>query len=97
MKGNLHPRDSPKVNAKYANAQRKMLTVWLTTMTDPKHIKSDHDDLKEVLVEAIRALNSPDLMAEGLDYAHMNEILYGKCVQATSQYHPFMVNSSYCP
>ena len=70
-----------------------MLTVWLTTMTDPKHIKTDHhDDLKELLVEAIRALNSPDLMAEGLDYARMNEILYDKCVQATSQYHPFMVN-----
>ena len=60
-------------------------------MTDPKHMKSDHDELKEVLVEAIRALNSPDLMAEGLDYARMNEILYDRCVQATSQYHPFMI------
>ena len=94
VKGSLRPCDSPKVKAKYANAQRKMLTVWLTTMTDPKHIQTDHDDLKAVLEEAIRALNSPDLMAGGLDYARMNEILYmyDKCVQATSQYHPFMVN-----
>ena len=92
LKDSLRPCDSPKVKSKYANAQRKMLTVWLTTMTYPKHIKTDHDDLKAVLEEAIRALNSPDLMAEGLDYARMNEILYGKCVQETSQYHPFMVN-----
>ena len=92
LKDSLHPCDSPKVKSKYANAQRKMLTAWQTTMTDPKHMKSDHDELKEVLVEAIRALNSPDLMAKGLDYARMNEILYDRCVQATSQYHPFMVN-----
>ena len=92
VKDNLRPCDSQKVKAKYANAQRKMLTVWLTIMTDPKNMKADHVELKDLLVEAIRALNSPDLMAEGLDYARMSEILYDKCVQSTSQYHPFMVN-----
>ena len=92
VKGSLRPCDSPKVKAKYANAQRKMLTVWLTTMTDPKNIKSDYDDLLELLVESINPLISNDLKTEGLSFTRMNEILYDKCVQATSQFHPHMVN-----
>ena len=92
VKDNLRPCDNPKVKAKYANAQRKMLTAWLKIMTDPKHMKADHIDLKDLLVEAIGKLNSQDLVNEGLTFARMNEILYDKCVQATSQYHPFMVN-----
>ena len=35
VKDNLRPCDSQKVKSKYANAQRKMLTAWLTIMTDP--------------------------------------------------------------
>ena len=92
VKDSLRPCDSPKVKAKFANAQRKMLTAWLTLMTDPKHMKTDHDDLKVLIEEKIEALNSNDLKAEGLNYARMSELLYDKCVQATSQYHPHMVN-----
>ena len=92
VKGNLRPCDSQKVKAKYANAQRKMLSMWLTVMTEPLNMKADYDDLKELLQAQTVTLNSPDLVAEGLTYARINEILYDKCVQATSKYHPFMVN-----
>ena len=93
VKDNLRPCDSQKVKSKYANAQRKMLSMWLKTLTEPQNMmKADYDDLKELLQEETVKLNSPDLVAEGLTYARMNEILYDKCVQATSQYHPFMVN-----
>ena len=92
VKDNLRPCDSQKVKAKYANAQRKMLSMWLTVMTEPLNMKADYDDLKELLQAQTVTLNSPDLVAEGLTYARMNEILYGKCVQAASQYHPYMVN-----
>ena len=92
VKDNLRPCDSQKVKSKYANAQRKMLSMWLKTLTEPQNMKADYDDLKELLQEETVKLNSPDLVAEGLTYLRMNEILYDKCVQATSQYHPFMVN-----
>ena len=63
-------------------------------MTDPigKNIKSDYDDLLELLVESINPLISNDLKTEGLSFTRMNEILYDKCVQATSQFHPHMAN-----
>ena len=77
VKDSLRPCDSPKVKAKFANAQRKMLTAWLTLMIDPKHMKTDHDDLQELIIEKIDALNSNDLKAEGLNYARMNEIDIG--------------------
>ena len=51
VKDSLRPCDSPKVKAKFANAQRKMLTAWLTLMTDPKHMKTDHD---------VSSLNNPN-------------------------------------
>ena len=41
VKDSLRSCDSPKVKAKFANAQRKMLTAWLTLMTDPKHMKTE--------------------------------------------------------
>ncbi len=66
VKGNLRPCDSPKIKAKYANAQRKM---WLKTMTESQNMKADYDDLKELLQEETVKLNSPDLVAEGLTYS----------------------------
>ena len=66
VKDNLRPCDSQKVKSKYANAQRKMLSMWLKTLTEPQNMKADYDDLKELLQEETVKLNSPDLIANGL-------------------------------